>query len=115
MHIPATSVVLLASLAPLSLADPAFLRFTRLQTGELDGPLNHPRQSSGVQALSSDISTIAKNLASANNTVNSFQGGGIKGILGLTKINSAVVDLGNSLTNTTKTASTTQRLNVADS
>lgn len=115
MHISTILVVFLINLAPLSLANATTLRFTRLQTGELDGPLNHPRQSGGVQALSGDISTVAKNLASANNTVIGFQGGGLKGIVGLTKINSAVVDLGDSLTATTKTASATPRLNVADS
>lgn len=115
MYILAILVVFFISLAPHSLATPTTLRFTRLQTGDLDGPINHPRQSSGVEALTSDIGTIAKNLASANNTVVGFQGGGLKGIVGLTKINAAVVDLGSSLTNTTKTASSTPRLNVADS
>lgn len=110
-----TLVVLFVSLTPLGLANASTLRFTRLQTGDVDGPLNHARQSSGVDALSADISTISKSLASANSTVLSFQGGGLKGIVGLTKINSAVVDLGDALTATTKTASSTPKLNVTDS
>lgn len=110
-----TLMVLFVSLTPLSLANASTLRFTRLQTSDVDGPLVHARQSSGVEALSADINTISKNLASANATVLSFEGGGLKGIVGLTKINSAVVDLGNALTTTTETASSTPKLNVVDS
>lgn len=115
MHISSTLAVFFISLIPLSLASSNTDRFTRLQASELNGPLNRPRQSSGVEAITSDINTISKNLAAANNTVVGFQGGGIKGILGLAKINSAVVDLGDSLTATTKTASSTPRLSVTDS
>lgn len=115
MHISASSLVVLISLALPSLANPGLGRFSRLQISYLDGPLNHARQSTGVQALTTDISMISKNLASANDTVVGFKGGGLKGIVGLTKINSAVVNLGDSLTETTKTAGSTTRLSVTDS
>lgn len=109
--------VIFVSLTTLSLAHPSTHRLTqRLPTTELEGSLNHARQSTGgVQALSDNINTLTKSLASANSTVLSFQGGGLKGIVGLTKINSAVVDLGDTLTATTKTAASTTQLNVTDS
>lgn len=115
MYTSAALVVYLISLAPVSLASPAVGRDASLPTSE-NGPLMHPRQGSGVEALSGDISTIAKNLAAANESVAGFQAGGLKGIMGLSKINSAVLDLGDALTSTTKTAaSTSPPLNVADS
>lgn len=71
---------------------------------------------SGLQALQASITTLQQQLASANNTVVDFSSDGIiDGLTGLIKVNSAVVELGDDITDTTGIANNTQRLSATDS
>lgn len=117
-----STFVAFLSLASATLATPTPGQFVRSQTSDLDGTLLQARKGkdsgapdSGVDAIQKDINTVSKNLATANNTVTSFKKGGLGAITGLSKINSVVLDLGDSLTATTKTAQNTPTLNTTAS
>ncbi|POS76808.1 hypothetical protein DHEL01_v204803 [Diaporthe helianthi] len=74
------------------------------------------RQAGGLQALQASITTLQQQLAAANNTVIEFSSDGIiAGLTGLIKVNSAVVELGDDIEETTSIANNTQRLSPQDS
>lgn len=79
-------------------------------------PTEDKRQASGLQALQASITTLQQQLASANDTVLDFSSDSIiDGLTGLIKVNSAVVELGDDITDTTSIANSTTRLNAQDS
>lgn len=94
----------LVTLASLAFASPLLPTVDKRQTG------------SGLQALQASITTLQRQLAAANNTVVDFSADGIiDGLTGLIKVNSAVVELGDDITETTSIAKSTTRLNAQDS
>lgn len=72
-----------------------------------------PRQS--VTDLEQKIASIQTAVAEANETVVSFQSGGLDGITSLLNVNDAVVKLGTVVKEGTDAAAATPQLNVADS
>lgn len=91
----------------------AFLTFASLASAV---PVLEKRQTGGLQPLQASITTLQQQLAAANNTVVDFSADGIiDGLTGLIKVNSAVVELGDDITETTGIANNTQRLSATDS
>ncbi|KAF6811173.1 antigenic cell wall [Colletotrichum sojae] len=64
----------------------------------------------GVAALQTRIGDLRTKIANANDSVVPFKGGSIKGLVGLLKVNEAVVELGDSIDLGTKTAEATDPL-----
>lgn len=94
----------------------AFLAFASLASASPLLPVEEKRQAGGLQNLQASITTLQQQLASANNTVVDFSADGIiDGLTGLIKVNSAVVELGDDITETTGIANNTQRLSATDS
>ncbi|KAI7775447.1 hypothetical protein LA080_006824 [Diaporthe eres] len=95
----------------------AFLTLASLATASPLLPAEDKRQTgSGLQALQASITTLQQQLAAANNTVVDFSADSIiDGLTGLIKVNSAVVELGDDITDTTGIANSTSRLNAQDS
>lgn len=99
-----TSSLAFITLASLACATPLLPIEDKRQTG------------SGLQALQASITTLQGQLASANGTVVDFSADSIiDGLTGLIKVNSAVVSLGDDITQTTSIANNTQRLSATDS
>ncbi|KAG8165647.1 hypothetical protein KVR01_004199 [Diaporthe batatas] len=74
------------------------------------------RQAGGLPALQASITTLQQQLAVTNNTVVAFSSDGIiDGLTGLIKVNSAVVELGDDITETTSIAGNTPTLSATDS
>ncbi|ORY66244.1 hydrophobic surface binding protein A-domain-containing protein [Pseudomassariella vexata] len=71
--------------------------------------------SGNIASLTAAINKIGKSLDSTREVVESFKGGSIKGIVGLLKINSGVLDLQDSIDQTTEIAQQTPTLNAAES
>lgn len=70
-----------------------------------------PRQTGGLAAVNQSIAAIGASLATANNSVVSFNGG----IAGLVSVNDAVFALGTQLNQTTAVAQATPLLSPTDS
>ncbi|KAF6839184.1 antigenic cell wall [Colletotrichum plurivorum] len=64
----------------------------------------------GVAALQTRIGDLRTKIANANDSVVPFKGGSIKGLVGLLKVNEAVVELGDTIDLGTKTAEATEPL-----
>ncbi|GKT51597.1 uncharacterized protein ColSpa_11778 [Colletotrichum spaethianum] len=69
----------------------------------------------GVQALQKQISDLREKTAKANDTIVPFEGGKLKGLVGLLKVNEAVVTLGNTIDRGTETAEKTDTLSATES
>ncbi|KAI3399749.1 hypothetical protein diail_5817 [Diaporthe ilicicola] len=97
----------------------AFVTFATLAAAIPLLPAEDKRQNTtggGLQALTGTITTLSQQLASANKTVLAFSSDNIiDGLTGLIKVNSAVVQLGDDISQTTAVANNTQRLNAQDS
>lgn len=95
----------------------AFITLASLASASPLLPSEDKRQAgSGLQALQASITTLQQQLAAANNTVVDFSADGIiDGLTGLIKVNSAVVELGDDITDTTGIANNTARLSATDS
>ncbi|KAK1639324.1 hypothetical protein BDP81DRAFT_512270 [Colletotrichum phormii] len=64
----------------------------------------------GASALQSRITDLRKRVAEANDTVVPFEGGTLKGLVGLLKVNEAIVTLGSTIDVSTKAAEATNAL-----
>lgn len=94
----------------------AFITFASLASAIPLLSTEDKRQTGGLQNLQASIVTLQQQLAAANNTVVDFSADGIiDGLTGLIKVNSAVVQLGDDITDTTGIANNTQRLSATDS
>lgn len=94
----------------------AFVALASLASASPLLPAVDKRQQGGLQPLQASITTLQQQLAAANNTVVDFSSDGIiDGLTGLIKVNSAVVELGDDITETTGIANNTQRLSPQDS
>ncbi|KAK7436790.1 hypothetical protein CaCOL14_000452 [Colletotrichum acutatum] len=64
----------------------------------------------GAAALQNQIADLRKRVAEANDTVVPFEGGSLKGLVGLLKVNEAIVTLGSTIDVSTKSAEATNTL-----
>ncbi|KAH8890251.1 hypothetical protein GQ53DRAFT_722205 [Thozetella sp. PMI_491] len=73
------------------------------------------RQAGGLSSLTTSIKAIEASVNATTDAVTPFEGGTIKGLIGLIKIDEGVVELGNSIDTTTKIADNTPTLSVNES
>ncbi|GJC96794.1 antigenic cell wall [Colletotrichum higginsianum] len=69
----------------------------------------------GSQALQKQIGTLQEKVTSAKETLEPFKGGSLKGLVGLLKVNEAVVTLGETIDRTTESAEATDTLSAKES
>ncbi|KZL75640.1 antigenic cell wall [Colletotrichum incanum] len=69
----------------------------------------------GLEALTKRIGDLQEKTAKANDTIVPFKGGSLKGLVGLLKVNEAVVTLGTTIDRGTKTAEATNTLSATES
>ncbi|GKT57545.1 antigenic cell wall protein [Colletotrichum tofieldiae] len=69
----------------------------------------------GVEALKKRIGDLQEKVAKANDTIVPFKGGSLKGLVGLLKVNEAVVTLGTTIDRGTKSAEATNTLSATES
>ncbi|KAK2016484.1 hypothetical protein LZ32DRAFT_688848 [Colletotrichum eremochloae] len=69
----------------------------------------------GKAAIEKQIEDLQQKTAAANESIVPFQGGTLKGLTGLLKVNAAVTALGKTIDTTTATADATDTLSAADS
>lgn len=69
----------------------------------------------GSQALQKQIGNLQEKVTSAKETLEPFKGGSLKGLVGLLKVNEAVVTLGETIDRTTESAEATDTLSAKES